>query len=303
MRIVSLLPSATEMIAELGLVDQLCGVTHECDFPPCVVGLPIITKAVIPSHASSAEIDELVRIGLNQSNALFSLDVERLRETRPDYIVTQSLCDVCAVSQDEVLAAANGLDPVPEIINLAPMSLQDMLDGLLQLGDAFQCSGRAEQSVESLVRRIETVQKRSQSLSYRPSVALLEWIAPPFSAGHWNPELVRLAGGVEWMGREGEKSCRIEWRQIVDADPEIIVIACCGFSVERAQADIQILQSYPGYRELRCVRDHQVYLVDGSSYFNRPGPRLVDSLEILAHAIHSATHPLPFGLPSPIRIA
>jgi iron complex transport system substrate-binding protein len=296
MRIVSLLPSATEMICEIGLGDQLCGVTHECDYPSYVTKLPKVTTSSIPHDATSAEIDRLVSKRTGGPIALYSLDTETLLRLRPDVIVTQALCDVCAVAEGEVLSAVKVLPGKPRVINLSPMSLGDMLGELQQLGESLGYASQARDATASLMLRVEAVKNRSQSMSHHPTTILLEWIDPPFSAGHWSPELVRYAGGQEMLGREGTKSKRIDRSELTQADPEVIVIACCGFSVERSLVDVDLLRSYPGFASLQAVRNQRVYVADGSSYFNRPGPRLVDSLELLAHAIEPSVHPLPSNL-------
>ena len=296
MRIVSLLPSATEIVCELGLGEQLVGVTHECDFPAFVRGLPKVTQTLIPHDASSREIDELVRERLKTARALYSLDLPILGRLRPDLIVTQALCDVCAVAESEVTAAACRLPGRPTVVNMEPMSLAEVFESLQLVGDAAGVSRQARDVVARLQARVAAVVERDQTIADRPRVVMLEWIDPPFCAGHWSPELVRLAGGSEVIGREGQPSRTTAWEEIVRVDPQVLVIACCGFDVERTRRDLPILVAYPGFAGLSCVRSGQVYLIDGSAYFNRPGPRLVDSLELLAHALHPQVHPLPNGL-------
>jgi iron complex transport system substrate-binding protein len=298
MRIVSLLPSATEIICQLGLADDLVGVTHECDYPRAVRGLPRVTHTFIAADASSREIDSLVRERLKTERALYSLDMPTLERLRPDLIVTQALCDVCAVADAEVLAAACSLPGTPRVINLEPTCLNDVFDCLRLVGKATGYELRAADEIAGLRARVATVAARSQTVADRPRVVLLEWIDPPFSSGHWSPELVRLAGGTEALGAAGERSRTLDWQQVLAVAPEVLVIASCGFSIERTLADLPILRSYPGWSDLPCVRSGRVYLVDGSAYFNRPGPRLVDSLEILAHSLHPEVHPLPPGLPA-----
>lgn len=302
MRIVSLLPSATEIICQLELGDQLVGVTHECDYPPSVRKLPKVTKTLIPRDASSREIDALVRERLKTERALYTLDLPTLEQLRPDLIVTQTLCDVCAVAESEVTAAACSLPARPRIVNLEPSRLSEVLDCLLQVGEAAGVADRAEAAMARLQARVDTVERRTREIATRPRVVLLEWIDPPFCSGHWSPELVRLAGGVEQLGREGEPSRTTGWEEIVRCDPEVLMIACCGFDAQRTRQDLPILAKYPGFDELACVRSSRVYLVDGSAYFSRPGPRLVDSLEILAHALHPHVHALSPGLPAAERL-
>jgi iron complex transport system substrate-binding protein len=302
MRIVSLLPSATEIICALGLEDQLVGVTHECDYPPLVRQLPKVTHTLIPAEAPSAEIDRLVRERRRTSRALYTLDLPTLEALRPDLIVTQALCDVCAVAEEEVRAAACMLPEGPSVINLEPQTLSQVFAAVRQVAEAAGVDRKAEDVVEGLMARVEAVVARAAGLRQRPHVALLEWLDPPFSCGHWNPELVRLAGGVEGLGREGMPSRTLRWDQVMAWQPEVVLIACCGFGVERTMDDVPRLQSVPGWQDLPAVRLGGVYVTDGSHYFSRPGPRLVDSLEILAHTVDPDVHPLPLGLTAPTRV-
>ncbi len=297
MRIVSLLPSATEMICELGLGDSLVGVTHECDYPASVRQLPKVTHTLIPREASSAEIDTLVRDRTCTRRALYTLDMPVLEGLRPDLIVTQALCDVCAVAEAEVNEAACRLPGMPRVINLEPTRLDEVFDGLHAVAAAAGTSTRAAEAVDRLRARVAVVTAQTSQLGPRPRVVLLEWIDPPFSCGHWSPELVWLAGGEEMIGREGERSRQIDWEEIVRADPEVMVIACCGFDTARTREDVPILRSCRGFKDLACVRADRVYLTDGNAYFSRPGPRLVDSLEILAHALWPKAVPLPAHSP------
>ncbi len=302
MRIVSLLPSATEILCALGLEAQLVGVTHECDHPPFVRQLPKVTRTLIPAEITSAEIDRLVRRRLRTNRALYTLDLPTLEALQPDLIVTQALCDVCAVAEDEVRAAACALSSRPRVIHLEPESLSEVLATVRQVATAVGRDRTAERVTAALESRIQAVAARTAGLQRRWRVALLEWLDPPFSCGHWNPELVRLAGGIEGLGQEGQPSRTLRWEEVIAWQPEVVFIACCGFSVERTLQDVPRLQSIPGWRDLPAVRSGRVYVTDGSHYFNRPGPRLVDSLEILAHALHPEVHPLPDGLPQAFRV-
>lgn len=295
MRIVSLLPSATEIVCQLGLREQLVGVTHECDYPPSVAGLPKVTNTLIPHDASSREIDLLVRERLKYQRALYTLDMPMLHRLQPDLIVTQALCDVCAVSEAEVQQAACSLPGRPKVINLEPTCLEDVLHCFRLVGEATGWADMAQREIGLLRSRIDAVEQRSKTIVARPSVMLLEWIDPPFCAGHWSPELVQLAGGREIIGIATQRSQTTTWEAIVEADPEVLFIACCGYSVERTLQDVPILEAQSGWESLRCVQAGNVFVVDGSAYFSRPGPRLVDSLEILAHALHPTLHPLPIG--------
>jgi iron complex transport system substrate-binding protein len=298
LRIVSLLPSATEIICELGLGKQLVGVSHECDYPPAAQNLPKVTRTLVPAAASSRQIDALVRERLNSRRALYSLNLPTLERLRPDLLLTQALCNVCAVAEDEVQDAVCRLPGSPKVINLEPTRLADVFECLRQVGGAADVPERAEQTVARLQARVEMVERRTARIATRPRVVMLEWIDPPFCAGHWSPELVRLAGGIEFVGREGQPSRTIDWNEIVDVDPDVLFIACCGFDADRSRLELPILTGRPHFGRLSCARSGKIYWVDGNAYFNRPGPRLVDSLEILAHTLHPHIHPLPVGLPT-----
>jgi iron complex transport system substrate-binding protein len=301
MRIVSLLPSATEIICRLGLGDQLVGVTHECDYPPAVQRLPKVTRTLIPAEASSSQIDRLVRERLLTDRALYTLNLPVLQELRPDLIVTQALCDVCAVDEEEVRAAACVLPGGPRVINLEPQTLSEVLASIRQVAAAAGADRVGEEVIDELTARVKAVITRTAQVQRPVRVALLEWLDPPFSCGHWSPELVRLAGGIEGLGQEGRPSRTLRWDEVLVWQPEVVFIACCGFSVERTLCDLPALQSIPGWQEVPAVRSGRVYVTNGSHYFSRPGPRLVDSLEILAHTLHPDVHPLPAGLPPPVR--
>jgi iron complex transport system substrate-binding protein len=302
-RIVSLLPSATEILCALGLEDQLVGVTHECDYPRSVMRLPKVTKTLIPTDASSSEIDALVRDRLGAQSALYALDMDALEKLQPDLIVTQSLCDVCAVAEEEVKSAACTLSSMPGVLNLEPETLNEMLLSIREVGVVTQNEDRALAVIESLWGRVAAVVARGQRVTHRPRVALLEWLDPPFSTGHWNPELVQLAGGVDGLGTAGEKSRMLRWSQVIAWQPEVVLISCCGFTAERTMQEVGLLQSVQDWEHVPAVRDGRVYVTDGSSYFSRPGPRLVDSLELLAHVIHPDVHALPAWVQQPVRLA
>ena len=296
MKIVSLLPSATELVCGLGLRDQLVGVSHECDYPVSVVGLPILTSSRIPEGLSSSEIDRLVTDQLKNDEALYDLVMEPLVELQPDLIVTQALCDVCAVSGNDVAKAIGSLPGDPQVINLEPICLDDVLETVTLLAEAAQCVEQGQRYRAELQSRIDTVSERSTPLTEKPRVALLDWLEPLFDGGHWTPGIIALAGGIPVFGDKRQPSQRREWHELVDAAPDIIFIALCGFNVERSLQDVEAFLKTEGFIELHRRTGTQVYLVDGNAYFSRPGPRLVDALEIMANALHPDIHPLPEGM-------
>jgi iron complex transport system substrate-binding protein len=285
-RVISLLPAATEIVASLGMLDSLLAVSHECDYPEEVSPKPRVTHCEIHGAGlPSAEVDRWVRDRLRSSGTLYTMDEDLVRRLRPDAILTQRLCDVCAVNYGSVARFAATLPGPPRVVSLEPSILGDILRDIRTVGELLGVPERAEAVLASLGARIEAVRERAAGAPRRRCV-LIEWIDPPFSAGHWGPELVDIAGGVEPIGRSGSDSVAIPWDAIVQAAPEVLVLACCGYSVERTLADLPILRLRPGFEELPAVRDGEVYVVDGSAYFSRPGPRIVDSLEILAEILH-----------------
>jgi iron complex transport system substrate-binding protein len=287
MRIVSLLPSATEILFALGLGDDVVGVTHECDYPPEAQTKPILTRSRLAPDLSSGEIDTAVSAEIESpAHSLYTIDRDVLAALAPDLIVTQALCEVCAVAYDEVLDAVRGLEKKPAVLNLEPTSLDETLRCIEQVGDATGRQPEAEALVTSLRARVDDVRKRAEAATARPVVGFLEWIDPLFCGGHWNPELVEIAGGRDPLGRRGQDAVRIEWEAFRAIQPEVIVISCCGFSEERTRQDLPIIEAQPGYSDLPAVRAGRVHVVDGAAYFSRPGPRLVDSLEVLAGFLH-----------------
>jgi iron complex transport system substrate-binding protein len=299
MRIVSLLPSATEILCALDLGDQLVGISHECDYPPEICHLPTVTSSRITKDASSAQIDQEVREHLSESAALYNLDMAMLANLKPDLLVTQALCDVCAVSADDVNDAAQTLICCPDVINLEPMSLQDVFDTMMLVGDKTGHRSQAEEWLSQARKRVAEVVHLGEKLEPKPIVAFLEWLDPLFNAGHWTPELIELAGGKDCLGNLHKPSRTITHQELTSSEPEVLIIGLCGFGIERAREEISAQLSKPDWLDLPCVQNNQVYLVDGDWYFNRPGPRLVDSLELLA----SILHPEKFQLSAEIRPA
>ncbi len=295
MRIVSLLPSATEIVCALGLQQHLVGVSHGCNYPPGVEALPRMTSTRVPYTAGSDEIDAYVREHLGDNTALYDLDMAALAAVRPDVVVSQALCDVCAVATGDVRDAIRSLPGSPQLIDLTPNSLTDVFDDMLRVGDATGSQARARQLVASLGARRDRVAERSERIAKadRPRVMFFEWLLPPFSGGHWNPELVTLAGGDDLLGSPGGPSRTLDWQSVSDVSPDLAFVACCGFTIERTLADIAALSDNPAWLSLPAVQSHRVCVADGNAYFSSPGPRLLDGLELMAHALHPSVHPAP----------
>lgn len=292
MRVASLLPSATEMVHFAGAGDVLVGVTHECDYPPGVERLPKITSSKIEGHTmTSAEIDAAVEKHMTDTGSIYALNADLLGDLGPDLILTQGLCDVCAVSTSLVERAVAGMKSEPEILTLNPTSLRDVLDDAVRIGEALGRGDEAREKVAALKRRLAGVEQAVAGLP-RPRVGCIEWLDPPFSAGHWVPEMVGLAGGEELFARPGELSARLSWDDVFEAAPEVLVLMPCGFDARRAVEEARrVLPGLPGWGELPAVRDGRVWAVDANSYFSRPAPRLVEGVEILARILHPEAFP------------
>lgn len=287
MRVISMIPAATEMVAVLGKVDCLVGVSHECDYPSEVRHLPKVTRCDV-QHAdlTSSDIDSWVSQTLKASGTLYKLDEPLVRQLEPDVILTQRLCDVCAVEFDSVAEMAASLAKPPRVVNLEPSTLQDIVENLRTVAEVLGVTECGEQVMRQLTSRVDFVRRETASVAYRPRCVVLEWIDPPFSSGHWGPELVGLAGGVELLGSKAGHSTRIGWDRVRQADPEVLVLACCGYETNRTLQDVPILARQPGWDELAAVRSGRVFVIDGNAYFNRPGPRIVDTMEMLAQILH-----------------
>jgi iron complex transport system substrate-binding protein len=281
-RIVSLVPHATELLFALGLDEEIVGVTHECDHPPAALTLARITRDVLPEGLTAAEIDAAVRERTLQGEAIYELDRDALASLEPDLIVTQALCPVCAVSYDEVAELARGLPSRPRVIALDPRTVGETLADVRTLAEA---TGRREQGTELLrltAARIDRVMLAvGRPPPRRPRVVALEWLDPVYVAGHWTPELIAMAGGEDVLGRAGEPSATVPWETVVGARPEIVIVMPCGYDAARAQTEAVSYAS-----ELAALNAQRVVAVNASAYFSRPGPRLVDGLELLAHILH-----------------
>jgi iron complex transport system substrate-binding protein len=292
-RIVSLLPSATEIVFALGLGDALVGVTHECDYPPAARARPIVTHSLLNHDgATSEEIDQAVSQQLQDGLSLYELDRGLLAQIAPDLVLTQALCDVCAVAYGQVerairdiSAASNAL--APKVLSLEPTGLDDILATIEYVGAAAGVEQRASSLISALRARIERVRDRTALAERRPRVACLEWLSPTFGPGHWLPELIELAGGRPGLGIAHSDSRRIAWDDVIAFAPEVVIVTPCGFDLRRTVAEAErVLPNRNGWAALPAVRQGRVYAVDGNAYFSRPGPRIVDSLELLAELIH-----------------
>ncbi|MEN8260663.1 MAG: ABC transporter substrate-binding protein [Pseudomonadota bacterium] len=287
MRIVSLLPSASEIVAALGLEKQLVGISHDCDFPPSVVARPRVTACEVADNEMPGNaVNDWVSVRLSQGQPLFAIDATRLAELRPDLILTQGLCDVCAPSYDTVADLAAKLPSRPHVLTLDAFSLEGILDNIQQVADAVGMPERGTMLVRALRNRIEYVSVTIGRPTLKPRVAFIEWLEPAYCSGHWTPQLVEIAGGVDTLGQKAAPSTRKTWRDVEDSAPDLLVIACCGHRVAPALKDWTRVKQLNEVRVIPAVRGGRVFLVDGSAYFNRPGPRIVDSLEILAEILH-----------------
>lgn len=280
MRIVSLVPSATEMLFALGLGESVVGVTHECDWPPAATELPQLTATVLAAGLSAGEIDAAVKEVVGEGRALYTLDEESLTALAPDLIVTQAVCEVCAVSYDDVVKVAARLPGRPRVLQQDPSTLGEVLDDVTQLGEAAWIAGRGRELRRELEERLQAVRSAVEGAP-RPRVLALEWLDPPFLGGHWIPEMIEVAGGVDVAGKPGEKSPQVEWEDLPGLGPDVVVSMPCGWYLEESRA-----QALEHADRLESFGAAQVYAVDAASTFSRPGPRLLDGVELLGHLLH-----------------
>ncbi len=287
MRICSFLPSTTEILYELGLGDSITGVTHECDYPPeAREKKRVIMSFIDPENLSSREIDELVRRNAEKGKSTYLIDREALKEANPNIILTQELCEVCAVSGNEVTEAIDVLGHKPDIISLEPRTLSEILDTILIIGEATGIFDKAREVTGNLKNRIEKIGSLLADERDRPRVFCLEWLDPPYAAGHWVPEMVETAGGDCGIGRAGKPSFKVSWQDIVEFAPQMLFIMPCGYDIEKTLDEIDTLTANEEWFSLPSTNKGQIYLFDANSYFSRPGPRVADGLEILAKTIH-----------------
>lgn len=280
-----MLPSATEIVCALGLTDHLVGISHDCDYPPEIQTKPVLSEAIVTTALPSGEINARIGAQLHNGLSVYHLDSAQLATLQPDLILTQELCEVCAPSYDLVQQAAKLVAGEPKIVSLEPHGLADILDNILLVGELTGTVPRAQTVVAGLQDRIDRVRSATGGAA-RPRVACLEWLDPLFVGGHWVPEMVTIAGGHDALGHAGEPSFVIAWEAVAAAQPDVIIVMPCGFDVSRIRLEMSLLTSRPGWETLRAVRANAVYLTDASSYFSRPGPRIVDGVEILASILH-----------------
>jgi len=296
MRLVSLLASATEMIATLGCLDQLVGRSHECDYPPEVLSLPVVSSVQIDINADSAQIDAQIK-QLAQSTStpagtalkalsIYAIDITQLQALRPDIIFTQTQCEVCAVSERDVMQAVQQLTGLqPLVVSLAPHRLSDVWEDVLRVGQALNRDEQAQALVQGYQLQLERLRAATLHLGIKPRVTVLEWLDPLMAAGNWTPELVAYAGGENVFGEIGQHSPWLSWEELLAADPDVLVLSPCGFTLERTLQDVPLLKGHPFWQSLRAVKDGRVYAIDGNAYINRSGPRLVESAEILGRIL------------------
>lgn len=285
MRIVSLLPSATEILFALGLAREVVGVSHECDFPPQAPSKPVVIHSRLPRGASPAEIDRLVREYVSRGESLYAVDAQKLEELHPDLIITQDLCHVCAASPDDLATVLTRFDRRPEVLCLNPQDLRDVWRDILLVGEATCRGTQAERLVDEIGQRQGALEQQLDFSRRRPRVAFLEWLEPIYAGGHWVPEMIRCVGGEDALGSVGKASFRVPLQEVVEAEPEIVLIAPCGYTAGQARDEYESLELPGQWNAIPAVRNNQVYALEANSYFSRPGPRLVTGMEIFAKII------------------
>jgi len=286
-RIISLLPSATEIVAALGLAHHLVGRSHECDFPAGVETLPPCSSTKVPADGTSYEIDERVKQIVAEGLSVYRVDADRLRELRPDVILTQTQCAVCAVTpRDLEQALCSWVGLAPTVVSLEPNNLDDVWNDIRRVGETLGVSSKANELIDGARGRLEAIRARAKTAQSRPSVAAIEWMGPLMAGGNWMPELIEIAGGQSLFARAGEHSPWLDWSALAAADPEVILLLPCGFKIRQTIRDLNLLTENPAWPKLRAASEDRIYLIDGHHFFNRPGPRLVESAEIVAEILH-----------------
>jgi len=291
MRICSLLPSATEVIASLGLSNELVGISHECDYPPSVKNVPIMVEPMISPHGlSSDDIDRQVHQLVASGQRLYRLNDHLLRQARPDLILSQDLCHVCAVTPDQLHDAICSLPQQPTVLSLNPSKVHDVIDDVVRIGAAAGRSAEGHRLATQLRDRLDAIRTQIEDISHRPRVVCIEWLSPLYVAGHWVPEMVQLAGGQDVLAQPGSASRVVTWDEVLASAPDVLIVMPCGFSVERTHTELLPLMQQPDQWRLSPALAERTYLVDASSYFSRPGPRLIDGIELLAAILHPSDH-------------
>jgi iron complex transport system substrate-binding protein len=286
-RIVSFLPSATEMAFELGLGDQLLAVSHECDYPAAAKSKRVVVRPVLAvEHMAQAEIDAKIAQRMRDGQSLYELDEEAIRELSPDLILMQDLCQVCAASGNEATQLIASLPKRPRVLSMSPQSLEGIFANVQELGEATGTAARARQLIAAARARLADISARTGAAAHRVRVFCMEWLDPPYCCGHWVPEMIDVAGGTDELARRGADSVRIAWEQVQRFAPEVLVVMPCGYGLAKAATLAQCLCDLPGWQQLPAVRSGQVYIVDANSYFARPGLRVVEGSVLLAHLLH-----------------
>lgn len=286
-RIVSLIASATEIVCALGFTDQLVGRSHECDYPPAVKSLPQLTRPKFSIEGTSEDIDRRVKAGAQQALSVYDVDAAALEALRPTHIITQTQCEVCAVSLKDVEAAVcQMVSTRPLVVSLEPNALADVWSDIRRVAEALDATERAEALIATLQQRMENIRRRAEVMVSRPTVACVEWIEPLMAAGNWMPELVEMAGGRNLFGETGKHSPWMTWEALVAKDPDVLFVSPCGFDIARTVEEMRWLRDKAEWDQLSAVKSGRVYIADGNQYFHRPGPRLMESLEILAEMLH-----------------
>ena len=286
-RIISLLPAATEIVCALGLEQNLVGRSHECDFPESVKSLPVCSEANFADDLSSLEIDIKVKEILTEALSIYTVKRDVIKELAPDIVITQAQCEVCAVSLKDVEEALdNYLDKESRIVSLQPNKLDDIFEDIKTVAQALDVPDAGNILIEDLQERVDIIRHKLKYVESRPTVACIEWLEPLMVSGNWIPEVVSTAGGSSILAEAGKHSPFVKWENIQQANPDVIVVMPCGFSIERTMKEMNILLKLPGFAELSAVKNNRLYITDGNQYFNRPGPRIVDSIEIIAEIVH-----------------
>jgi iron complex transport system substrate-binding protein len=292
MRICSFLPSATEIVYALGLGDQLYGVTRSCDYPLAALDKPIVVRSILDEEGlTSGDIDRIVKEHARNGQSVYHIDMEALRAAEPDLILTQQLCDVCAVGYDDVLTQVRDLPKKPHVVSLNPTSLGDVLQDMLTVGEVTGTLEQAQAAVSDLRQRIEAVRHQAMKATARPRVFCLEWMDPLFVSGHWMPEMVEIAGGIDGVGNDRTPSTQIAWETVRHYQPEVVILMPCGADVSKTLSELGHVRALPGWNELPAVQNGRLYAVNAGAYFSRSGPRLVDGLELLAQIIQPQLFP------------